>query len=188
MREHRALRLARGPRREHHLGQILRSDVRLRQRLPAARLVGQLLHLVERDPERRGALLRLHRDERRRCAGALRDLRDEVWRRVHVERNEDRAGTKRREDRDAVLGPVHAEHQHAVALLDARLGEISRGTRDEVGEIAIRPCARAESRLDDERVLVAELLRGYFDDVVQRLEAHEARLRSASRPPSRSAG
>jgi len=58
---------------------------------------------------------------------------------------------------------------------------------NDIGEVAIGPSPRTEPRLDDERIFVAEPRGRLLEDVVERFH-HEARPRSASRHPSRSAG
>ncbi len=189
VREHRSFRIAGRARREHDLREVVTIEVRRGQRLLPARSIGQGLHVVERDAERRRPLARLRRHDGGGRASLRDDLLRELGQRVHVERNEDRADAERGEERDPVLGPVDAPDDHAVAALDPRVRERARRAGHEVREIAVRPGASAEARPDDERGLLSEANGRRADDLVQRVQAHTStRSRSCALAPSRSGG
>ena len=169
VRQHRTLRISRRAGREDDLREIFGSDARLGHGRLRASLIGQKLHVEQRDRERRRTRSRLLRDDGRFRLRALGDLAHELLGGVHVERDQHRADAQQREHRDAVLGPVDAEHDHAVARTDARLGEEPSDAGHDVGEVAIGPGEGAEARLDDQRILPGELRGGCVQDVAQRL-------------------
>ncbi len=157
MGEHRALGIARRPRGEHNLREIVAGQFGLLERRAFAREIGQALHLVQWQAESLGALERLRRHDRRARARPLSDLLREVGHRVHVQRDEDRADTQRGEERDPVLRTVHTPDDDTVALLHAAVAQIARDARHDVVQVAVRPRARAKAGSDHERVLVPEL-------------------------------
>ena len=175
--EHRALRLAGRTRREHDLRDVRRRDVGLLERLLRTCLVGEELHVEERNAERLGAAARLPRHDRRARARARADLLDELDGRVDVERHEDRTHAQEREHRDPVLRTVHAERDDAVAFAHARVDKGPRHARDHVREVAVRPGERPEARFDHERVLGPEPPRGRVEHGTSR-EVSRSILRS----------
>ena len=137
MREHRALRIAGRPGREHDLGEVVAGQLAFSSGAHCAREVGQALHLVQRQAERLRALERLRRDDGAAGARPLRDLLRELGRVVRLERHEDHAEAQRGEERDDVLGPVHAPDEDAVALLQPAVTQVARDARHDVVQIAV---------------------------------------------------
>ena len=156
VREHRALRVAGGPRGEDDLHEIVARDVGHRERHTSARAVGKLLDEVDRQAELpRLGLGLLRRDDRGRTR-PLHDLRREIRERARVERHEDRASLERTEERDAPLRTVHRPDDDAIALRDAGVVEDARHARHDVRELPVAPDPRAKAGLDEERGLPAE--------------------------------
>jgi hypothetical protein len=166
MGEHRALRIAGGARGEDDLGKVVGRQRGLRERRALPRQIGQALHLMEGQAERLRARQGLRGHDRGACASTLRDLHRELGRVVRLQRDEDRAEPHRREEGDAVLGPIHAPDEHAVALLHPGVAEVPGDPRDDVVQIAIRPRTCSKPGPDRERVFRAELPRRLLEDVV----------------------
>ena len=149
--EHRALRLARGPAREHDLRERVAGHRRRRQWRRPPGLIRERL-----DPHDRQAELACRRlgltardDELGACLGD--DLPTEVDGVADVERDRDPASVGDRQERDPPLRPVDGPHDRAIALGEACLRQDARRARHDGPEVAVAPCPRPEERTDHER-------------------------------------